>query len=102
LLRNLGPMYFKDFHRHVRHSGNLDGREADRRGRLNGDDLMDLIVAREGQPPQIFIKERGGALVATNTPPLGPQATLLPSVISTMISAMISSIATPNQFGRFL
>jgi len=38
----------------------------------NGDDLMDVIVAREGQPPLLLIKERGGPLVPTNTPASWP------------------------------
>jgi len=34
----------------------------------NDDDLNDAIVAREGLPPMLLLKERGGPLAVTNTP----------------------------------
>ena len=38
----------------------------------NNDDLLDVFVARPGQPPLLLLKERGGPLVATNSPPDWP------------------------------
>ncbi len=72
LLRNLGPMYFKD----VTATSGIPETLTDVRQIVvddwDGDDLMDVIVAREGQSPQIFIKKRGGPLVPTNTPTSWP------------------------------
>ena len=66
LLRNLGPMYFKD----VTATSGIPATLTEVRQVVvddwNGDDLMDVFVARTGQPPLVLIKERGGALVATN------------------------------------
>jgi Flp pilus assembly protein TadD len=72
LLRNLGPMYFKDITATSGIPANLTGVRQIVVDDWNGDDLMDVIVAREGQPPQILIKERGGLLVPTNTPASWP------------------------------
>lgn len=42
---------------------------------LNGDDLMDLIVARSGDAPLTLVKQRGGPLVVTNLVDGLPSAT---------------------------
>ena len=43
----------------------------------NNDDLLDVFVARPGQPPQLLLKERGGPLVATNSPPDWPAGSVI-------------------------
>jgi len=72
LLRNLGPMYFKD----ITATSGIPNTLTNVRQVLvddwNGDDLMDVIVAREGQPPMVLIKQRGGPLTPTNTPSSWP------------------------------
>jgi tetratricopeptide (TPR) repeat protein len=72
LLRNLGPMYFKDITTTSGIPASLTGVRQIVVDDWNGDDLMDLLVAREGQPPQILLKERGGLLVPANTPSSWP------------------------------
>jgi hypothetical protein len=41
----------------------------------NNDDLMDVFIAREGQPPLLLLKERGGPLVSSNSPSEWPAGT---------------------------
>ncbi|HVY70183.1 MAG TPA: FG-GAP-like repeat-containing protein [Verrucomicrobiae bacterium] len=38
----------------------------------NNDDLADLLATRPGQPPLLFLRQRGGPLVQTNAPPDWP------------------------------
>jgi tetratricopeptide (TPR) repeat protein len=59
LLRNLGPMYYKDISATSGIPAELTGVKQLVVDDWNGDDLMDLIVLREGQPPQVLIKQRG-------------------------------------------
>ncbi len=77
VLRNLGNMYFKDT---TSTSGVTASLSAARRLLVedwNADDIMDVWVAREGQPPLILVKERGGPLTDTNSPSGWPQGTAL-------------------------
>lgn len=77
VLRNLGNMYFKDT---TSTSGVPASLTSARRMLIedwNADDIMDVWVAREGQPPLILVKERGGPLTDTNSPPGWPEGTAL-------------------------
>lgn len=68
LLRNLGPMYFKDITATSGIPANLTGVQQIAVDDWNGDDLPDLFLAMDGKPPQILLKERGGLLAPTNSP----------------------------------
>jgi hypothetical protein len=72
LLSNLGPMYFKDNTATSGIPATLTGVRQILIDDWNGDDLMDLIVSRDGEKPEVFIKQRGGPLLPTNTPPSWP------------------------------
>lgn len=72
LLRNLGPMYFKDVTATSGIPAALNGMRQVVVDDWNGDDLMDVFATRSDQPPEILIKQRGGALAATNPPPACP------------------------------
>ena len=45
----------------------------------NNDELMDLTIARSGQPPELFVRERGGPFVRTNLPAPFPASAVLAS-----------------------
>src|SRR5688572_14797053 len=66
VLRNLGNPYFTDgttnsgVPLHLAGARNLLAED------WNNDDLQDLFVTREGQPPLFLAKQRGGPLVVTN------------------------------------
>ena len=69
VLRNLGNMYFSD--RNTTNSGMpvaLTGVRQVVAEDWNNDDIQDLLVAREGQPPLLLTKLRGGPLTETNSP----------------------------------
>jgi tetratricopeptide (TPR) repeat protein len=77
VLRNLGNMYFKDS---TSTSGVPASLTTARRLTIddwNSDDIMDVFVVREGQPPLVLLKERGGSLSDTNSPSDWPQGTAL-------------------------
>ena len=40
----------------------------------NDDDLSDVLLARDGLPPMLLLKQRGGPLTVTNTPSDWPAA----------------------------
>lgn len=68
VLRNLGNMYFTDS---TSTSGVPASLTTARRMLIedwNADDIMDVWVVREGQPPLVLVKERGGPLTDTNSP----------------------------------
>jgi tetratricopeptide (TPR) repeat protein len=44
---------------------------------LNGDELLDLLLARDGAEPLVFTRQRGGPFVATNLAPALPAAPVL-------------------------
>jgi len=65
-LRNLGHPYFSE---NTTNSGlplSLTGARQLLIEDWNNDDLQDLFVTREGEPPLLLIKQRGGPLLATN------------------------------------
>jgi tetratricopeptide (TPR) repeat protein len=77
LLRNLGPMYFKDVTATSGIPAALTGVRQIIVDDWNGDDLMDLFAARDGQPPELLIKQRGGPLAPTNSPASWPAGSAL-------------------------
>lgn len=77
VLQNLGSMYFKD-------ATSTSGVPATAASPLhltaadwNNDDIMDLFVTREGKPPLLLLKQRGGTLAETNSPDSWPAASAL-------------------------
>ena len=77
VLRNLGPMYFKDV---TSTSGIPATLTASRQivvDDWNGDDLMDVVIVRDEAPPQVLIKQRGGQLSPSNAPAIWPAARLV-------------------------
>jgi len=69
VLRNLGSPYFKDITSTSGVPAVVSGARQLAIDDWNNDDLMDVIVAREGEPPLLLLKQRGGPLVPTNFPP---------------------------------
>ncbi len=68
VFRNLGNLLFRDI---SATSGVPAGITAARQivaDDWNGDDIMDVAVAREGQQPLFLLKQRGGPLAPTNAP----------------------------------
>jgi hypothetical protein len=67
MFRNLGNMYFRDI---TATSGipNVTGARQIIFDDFNGDDIMDVAVARNGAAPLVMVKERGGLLAPTNAP----------------------------------
>jgi len=55
----------------------------------NGDDLPDLFISRDNQPPLLLTQIRGGPLTDTNQPADWPEAVSSPSAISTRICGRI-------------
>lgn len=65
--RNLGNMYFRD----ITATSGIPKITAARQivfDDWNGDDIMDVAVARDGQAPLLMLKQRGGLLAPTNAP----------------------------------
>ncbi len=77
VLRNLGNMYFKDITATSGVPASVTGARQIVIDDWNNDDLMDVFVSREGQPPLYLQKERGGPLVPTNLPPVQLAGTVL-------------------------
>ena len=69
VLRNLGNMYFKDITSTSGVPATMTGARDLAVEDWNNDDLLDVMVAREGQSPLLMLKQRGGVLVPTNLPP---------------------------------
>lgn len=77
VLRNLGTPYFMD---NTTNSGvplDLAGARQLLMEDWNNDEVQDLFVVRNGQPPLLLIKQRGGALMATNLTADWPAAGLI-------------------------
>jgi tetratricopeptide (TPR) repeat protein len=77
LFKNLGHPYFSD---KVTNSGLLRALTGGRQVVVddwNGDDLQDVFIAREGQPPLLLTKIRGGGLTETNSPADWPVGSLI-------------------------
>ncbi len=77
VLRNLGNMYFKD----VTSTSGVPASLTTARRLVtedwNNDDIMDVWVVRDGQPPLVLVKERGGPLTDTNSPVGWPAGTAI-------------------------
>jgi Tfp pilus assembly protein PilF len=67
VLRNLG-LYFTDKTATSGVPASLTGATQIAIEDWNDDDLLDVFVARQSQPPQLLLKQRGGPLVAANSP----------------------------------
>ncbi len=74
VLRNLGNMYFKDITATSGVPASLTTARQIVVDDWNGDDIMDVLVAREGQAPLLLTKLRGGGLTDTNTPTEWPRS----------------------------
>ena len=68
VLRNLGNMYFKDTTSTSGVPASLTTARQLAIEDWNNDDIMDVWVVRDGQPPLVLVKERGGPLTDTNSP----------------------------------
>ena len=72
VLRNLGSSggspYFKDISQTSGVPASLTGVSQLVVDDWNHDDMMDLLISREGQPPLVLTKIRGGPLTETNSP----------------------------------
>lgn len=66
LFRNLGNLFFRDITATSGIPTGLNLAKSLTADDLNNDDILDFVVGRQGQPPAILLKERGGSLVATN------------------------------------
>jgi Flp pilus assembly protein TadD len=77
IFRNLGQPYFIDFTTNSGMPLSLSGVRQVVVEDWNGDDLLDLIVAREGLAPALYTKARGGPLIPTNSPPNWPVASVI-------------------------
>ncbi len=76
-LRNLGSMYFSTNATNVGIPAGLSGSHQVVVDDWNGDDLMDLLIQRDGQPPLLLVKQSGGPLVETNAPTDWPVASAI-------------------------
>ena len=72
--RNLGQPYFIDATTNSGLPLQLTGVRQVAADDWNGDDLLDLIVARRDESPQLYVKQRGGTFVATNASWVWPPA----------------------------
>lgn len=68
LFENLGPPYFIDKTATSGVPASITHATSLAVGDWDGDDLMDLVVASSNNIPQLFIKQRGGPLVASDSP----------------------------------
>jgi Tfp pilus assembly protein PilF len=68
VFRNLGNSYFKDITATSGVPASVTGARQVLMDDWNNDDLLDLFIAREDQPPLLLSKVRGGPLALTNTP----------------------------------
>lgn len=72
VFRNLGNSYFKDITATSGVPASVTGARQILMDDWNNDDLLDLFIARDGQPPLFLPKVRGGPLALTNPPPQWP------------------------------
>ena len=73
-LRNLGSMYYSTNATNIGIPPGLSGSHQVVVDDWNGDDMLDLFVQRDGQPPLLLTKLGGGPLVATLSPLDWPSA----------------------------
>ena len=74
VLRNLGNWYFVDRTATSGIPASITGVQQIVVDDWNSDDLADAWLLRAGQPPAFLLKQRGGPLVPTNSPPDWPVA----------------------------
>jgi tetratricopeptide (TPR) repeat protein len=78
--RNLGSMYFSTNATNSLFVGLPQGLTGVHQAVVedwNGDDFLDLILQRDGQPPALLIKQPGGGFFPTNTPAGWPVASAI-------------------------
>lgn len=68
VLRNLGNMYFKDTTATSGVPASVTSAQQLIVDDWNNDDIMDLLVVRQGQSPLLLLKQRGGTLTSSNSP----------------------------------
>lgn len=71
---NRGNFYFSENTATSGFPANLQGARRMLVDDWNDDDLSDVLVARDGLPPMLLLKQRGGPLAVTNTPSDWPTA----------------------------
>lgn len=76
-LRNLGSMYFSTNATNIGIPPGLTQCRQVVVDDWNGDDLLDLILQRDGQPPLLLTKQSGGPLTATQSPADWPVADVI-------------------------
>jgi Flp pilus assembly protein TadD len=74
VLRNLGQPYFIEFTTNAGLPFSLTGATQVAVEDFNSDDLLDLLVARPGEPPLFYTKQRGATLALSNSPAAWPSA----------------------------
>ena len=74
VMRNRGRLFFSDTTTTSGVPATVTGAGRVAVDDWNNDDLLDVVVTREGQPPLLLLKERGGPLVPAETPPDWPIA----------------------------
>jgi tetratricopeptide (TPR) repeat protein len=77
VLRNLGNMYFADCTATSGVPATLTSVRQVLVEDWNGDDVQDVVIARDGQPPLLLAKQRGGRLAPTNAPAPWPVGQLI-------------------------
>jgi Flp pilus assembly protein TadD len=74
VMRNRGRLFFSDTTATSGVPATVTGAGQVAVDDWNNDDLLDVVVAREDQPPLLLLKERGGPLVPAETPAYWPVA----------------------------
>lgn len=73
-LRNLGSMYFSTNSTNIGIPAGLKDTHQVIADDWNGDDLLDLFLHRNGQPPLLLLKQSGGPFISDKTPTNWPVA----------------------------
>ena len=77
VFRNLGNSYFSETTKTSGVPATVTGVRQVSLDDWNGDDLLDLFVTRDGQPPLLLPKQRGGPLTPTNSPANWPAGSVI-------------------------
>ncbi|MBL9171688.1 MAG: VCBS repeat-containing protein [Verrucomicrobiales bacterium] len=73
-LRNLGSMYFSTNSTNIGIPAGLKATRQVVADDWNGDDLLDLLLQRDGEPPLLLLKQSGGPLISDKSPTNWPVA----------------------------
>jgi len=77
VFRNLGNLYFSESSVTSGLPSSVSGARHLVLEDFNGDDLMDVLITRETEPPLVFTKQRGGPFAATNLGAAFPAAAVI-------------------------